>query len=89
MTPSMAYSTFVVCLLWLDLVRLLSMFKSGFSSSLELFIKILWLFWAIWICVNATNIYRSFLREDGVVNFFERWAKAVPLQSDLAIRLKK
>ena len=79
-TPGMVYATVLLCLLWIDFARNLSVFSSGISIDVDFFNKLLFVFWNMLVCANFTTCYYSSLNNK-FVSFLETWIQLVPKNS--------
>lgn len=89
LTPSLIYSTVLLCLIWLDFARSMLMFDSGFSISLEVLTKLLFQVWLLLLCINFSSFYHSFQAKHGIAHFLGSWVKLVPKRSKFVPRLRK
>ena len=79
-TPSMAYATILLCLLWLDLIRNLSAFSSGISVDMDFLNRLVSIFWIVLVCANFTSCYYVSLN-NGLLSFLKGWTQLVPKNS--------
>ena len=75
---SLVYSIIILIILWLNVIRLLTIFNKNDSFGPGLFLKIILVGWMLLCAINASCCFQSCRNKNGLPQFFLQWASLNP-----------